>query len=131
MIEGKFRIDYEKAYDIAQTNGSLEVAVTGGFRRFVTFTLARGTSTHGPDATDMCEVSVMLFKTQIARYCADRVVFTTGGYDTATTRDAMNFLIGGQPIGGFHILDHHMHYRGPIMRDGRVVLDYAGNRIAE
>lgn len=126
MIEGKFRIGYEQAFDIANTNGSIEVSLTGGMRRFVKFSMARGVVTHGPGTQDICEISAMLFKTQIARYCPDRVIFTTGGYNTATTRDAMNFLIGGQPIGGFHILDRRMYYRSKLMTEGQIMLGYDG-----
>lgn len=79
---------YDEAVRIVQTGkdgrGTMILSMAGGSKRYGVFTL---------DSNGV--VSVRLFRTIIARFSPESVTFDRGGWDTATTREAINALMPG------------------------------------
>lgn len=114
-------INYEQAVAQADSGKGMHASTAGGRTRKAVFTLQ-------DDGT----VTVRLFQTIIAEYRPDGVTLRTGGYNTATTVDALNALTGPITFGTYkNVLYLHPYAsaaeRVPFTEGMR--LDYQGGVI--
>jgi hypothetical protein len=108
---------YAEAKAQAESGKALCVSNAGGRKRYAKFRI-----------NDAGDVDVTLFRTVIAVFMPNGVCVFTGGYNTATTREALNALLGG---GSFWTTKrvtswHSSRHPDPIPASEGMVIGYDG-----